>query len=82
MRKDLESRLNIISKTELPKNLKRRIRRFARDGRIVYGPVEVKKFREYKEYYSLDLVLHRCAEDEMGFHNFLYKDVQFKKYDR
>jgi hypothetical protein len=81
MRTDLEGRLHIVSNLNIPENLRRRIRGFARDGRIYPGggSIEVKKVEEHPKYYSVSLVLHGCVEDEMGARSVGYKDLRFDR---
>lgn len=73
--------VRFISREEIPCNLKRRIANWAKDGRVLHGPVKITKFREYEDCYSLNLILCNCVEDEMGAHNFGFS-VKFKKYKK
>lgn len=79
MGENLESRLYIVSKLEIPGKLRKRIRNFARDGKRTHGPIEVKRIREYPTHYSVSLVLHRCVRDDSGAHNFEYRHLRFEK---
>lgn len=66
--------LRVISRERISYNLKRRIVNWVRRDRIIFGPVEIKKIREFENYYSASLILHCCAEDEMGYHDYVYHD--------
>lgn len=83
MESRMRSRANgvhFISNEEIPYNLRRRVANWAQDGRSLHGPIEVEAVRETEDHYHLDLILYDCVEDEMGAHNFTFKDIRFKKY--
>ncbi len=68
-----------ITKKNISDDLVAKIRDFCRNGMIVFGPVEIKKLRNTRKKYILDVILYRSAEDEIGFHDFRYKNLDLYK---
>jgi len=82
MAENLESKVHIISKKKLPENIKEKIRNFANNIGILYGPIKITKVKEFEHHYLMNIVLYSCVADEQGGQNYGYDNVRVTKKTR